>query len=90
MIEFYKTPGGREFVDRTVKKIASNLETLSKEQKRANDLKEFELAQKMSIYTAIQYFPNNELVRKQYERKVEEDKLVEQDEHGAGSYIVVE
>jgi hypothetical protein len=46
-IEFFQTPMGRKFYERDVPKIANTLEDIAKELKRANDLKERELRDKI-------------------------------------------
>lgn len=69
--DFFQTPMGRQFYEGTMRRVATGLEELSKEQKRTNDLKEFKIAQKMSDKDAIELFPNNELIKKMVEKRTQ-------------------
>lgn len=80
MLDFYKTIAGRTFIESTMPKLFRSIERQAVAQERANELAELQMAQGMSDTRALEYFPNNELVKKMIEHRKEDRENQEDDD----------
>lgn len=62
MLDFYRSMGGRQFVDGTVPRLATAMDRLAKATERQNELKEIEMGIRpaVDVKAMAREFQNNE------------------------------